>query len=188
MLGKVRMSKKWSRLSKDEYYLNIAKAVSARSPCIRRQFGAIIVKNDAVVSTGYNGPARGVINCMEVGCIKNELNIPPYEGYDYCPGVHAEENSLINAARHGTSVLGGILYLYGQRVDGNSSIEGKPCERCKRAIINAGIKEVVTKSSDEVIKRYNVFDWVKEDTKNYLEKFEKIKKENPPNISENFSS
>ncbi|EMR74333.1 deoxycytidylate deaminase, partial [Thermoplasmatales archaeon SCGC AB-539-N05] len=65
------MSKKWSRLSKDEYYLNIAKAVCTRSPCIRRQFGAIIVKDDAVVSTGYNGPARGVINCMEVGCIKN---------------------------------------------------------------------------------------------------------------------
>lgn len=170
------MSEKWSRLSKDEYYLNIAKAVCMRSPCIRRRFGAIIVKDDTVVSTGYNGPARGVINCMEVGCIKNELNIPPYEGYDYCPGVHAEENSLINAARHGTSVLGGVLYLYGQKFNGDSLTEGKPCARCKRAIINAGIEEVVTKSSDEIIMRYKVSDWVKEDTKNYLRKLEKVKK------------
>ncbi len=170
------MSKKWSRLSKDEYYLNIAKAVCTRSPCIRRQFGAIIVKDDAVVSTGYNGPARGVINCMEVGCIKNELNIPSYEGYDYCPGVHAEENSLINAARHGTRVLGGILYLYGQRVNGDSLTEGKPCARCKRAIINAGIEEVITKSSDESIIRYKVSDWAKEDTKNYLRELEKVRK------------
>jgi len=170
------MSKKWSRLSKDEYYLNIAKAVCMRSPCIRRQFGAIIVKNDAVVSTGYNGPARGVVNCMDVGCIKNELDIPSYTGYDYCPGVHAEENSLINAARHGTSVLDGVLYLYGQKFDGDSLIEGKPCDRCKRAIINAGIKEVVTKSSGGTIKKYKVSEWVKEDTENYLKKLEKARK------------
>ena len=175
MLGKVRMSKKWSRLSKDEYYLNIAKAVSARSPCIRRQFGAIIVKNDAVISTGYNGPARGVVNCMDVGCIKNELDLPPYTGYDYCPGVHAEENALLNAARHGSSVLDGTLYLYGQRFNGDSLTEGRPCDRCKRAIINAGIKKVVTKSVDGVIHKYKVSEWVKEDTENYLKKLEKAK-------------
>lgn len=169
------MSKKWLRLTKDEYYLDIAKAVCMRSPCIRRQFGAIIVKEDVVVSTGYNGPARGVINCLEAGCIKNELNIPSYEGYDYCPGVHAEENAVINAARHGASVLGGVLYLHGQKFNGKSLTEGKPCDRCKRAIINAGIKEVITRRSDGVILKNKVSDWVKEDTKNYLRKLEEVR-------------
>jgi len=162
------MQPKVTRPNKDEYYLNIAKAVGKRSPCIRKQFGAIIVKNDTVVSTGYNGPARGVVNCIDVGCIKNKLNIPSYTGYDYCPGVHAEENSIINAARHGVSVIDGILYLYGQKLDDNLADEVRPCNRCKRAIINAGIKEVVTKSSGGVMKRYKVSEWIKEDTKNYI--------------------
>jgi len=165
-----------SRPSKDEYYLEIAKAVCLRSPCIRRQFGAIIVREDVVVSTGYNGPARGVVNCMEVGCLKDELDLPHYSGYDYCDGVHAEENCIINAARHGASVLGGTLYIYGQNFGDSSPIEGKPCDRCKRAIINAGIKEVVTKKSDGGIVKTNVTDWAKEDTKQYLEKLKEARK------------
>jgi len=164
-----------SRPSKDEYYLEISKAVCLRSPCIRRQFGAIIVREDVVVSTGYNGPARGVVNCMEVGCLKDELNLPHYSGYDYCDGVHAEENCIINAARHGASVLGGTLYLYGQNFGDSSPIEGKPCDRCKRAIINAGIKEVVTKKSDGGIVKTDVGDWVKEDTKKYLDKLKEAR-------------
>jgi deoxycytidylate deaminase/intein/homing endonuclease len=83
-----------SRPSKDEYYLEISKAVCLRSPCIRRQFGAIIVKDDVVVATGYNGSPRGVVNCTEVGCLKDELDLPHYSGYDYCVGVHAEENCV----------------------------------------------------------------------------------------------
>lgn len=165
-----------SRLSKDEYYLGIAKAVCLRSPCIRRQFGAIIVRDDVVVATGYNGPARGVVNCMEVGCLKDELNLPHYSGYDYCDGVHGEENCIINAARHGASVLGGTLYLYGQNFGDSSPIEGKPCDRCKRAIINAGIKEVVTKNSDGKIVKTKVSDWIKEDTKQYLDKLKEARK------------
>ncbi len=165
-----------SRPNKDEYYLEISKAVCLRSPCIRRQFGAIIVKDDVVVSTGYNGPARGVVNCMEVGCLKDELDLPHYSGYDYCPGVHAEENCVYNAARHGASVLGGTLYLYGQNFGDSSPIEGKPCDRCKRALINAGIKEVVTKRSDGGIVKTNVADWVEEDTKKYLDKLEEARK------------
>ena len=82
------------RPSKDEYYLEIAKVVAKRSPCLRRHYGAIIIKDDAIVSTGYNGPARGSINCFEVGCIKDLLNLPHYAGYDYCPAVHAEENCV----------------------------------------------------------------------------------------------
>ncbi|HID61098.1 MAG TPA: dCMP deaminase family protein [Hadesarchaea archaeon] len=161
---------KYVRPNKDEYYLEIAKSVCLRSSCIRRQFGAIVVREDAVVATGYNGPARGVVNCMEVGCLKDELRLPHYSGYDYCPGIHSEENCIINAARHGTSVLGGVLYLYGQDFGDGSPIEGKPCDRCKRAIINAGIKEVVTKKSDSTIIKTKVSEWVKEDTKNYLSK------------------
>lgn len=160
------------RPSKDEYYLGIAKAVCQRSPCIRRQFGAIVIKNDAVVSTGYNGPARGVINCLEAGCLKEELDIPSYEGYDYCNGVHAEENAVINAARHGVSVLGGTLYLYGQKYETGETFEGKPCDRCKRTLINAGIEEVITKNKKGTIIKKDVKDWVSEDTKKYLKQLE----------------
>jgi dCMP deaminase len=163
------------RLSKDEYYLNIAKAVSMRSTCIRRQFGAIIAKDDVIVSAGYNGPARGVINCMEVGCLKEKLDIPSYEGYDYCPGVHAEENAVINAARHGANILGGTMYLYGRNFINGSLTEGRPCDRCRRVLINAGIKELVTKKSDGAIAKKRVSDWIEEDTKNYLRKLKEVK-------------
>jgi len=88
------------RISKVEYYLEIAKVVSLRSPCLRRKFGAIIVVNDAIVSTGYNGPARGVNNC-ELGCLKDKVDAPHYGGYEWCPAVHAEENAIVNAARNG---------------------------------------------------------------------------------------
>ena len=164
------------RPEKDIYYLNIARAVAQRSPCIRRKFGAIIVKNDSIVSTGYNGPARGSVNCDEVGCLKDILNLPHYSGYDFCPAVHAEENALLNAARHGSSVLGAILYLYGESPDGEVVEEGKPCDRCKRALINAGIDEVVTIRPDGKIVRYKVSDWAREDAENYLREFGKIKK------------
>jgi len=165
------------RPPKDIYYLDIAKAVAQRSPCIRRRFGAIIVKDDAIVSTGYNGPARGSVNCNEVGCLKDVMDLPSYTGYDYCPAVHAEENALLNAARHGTSVMGGILYLYGERVDGNVTEEGRPCARCKRALINAGIKEVVTLTPDGSVKRYKVSDWAKEDAESYIEMLKEAKRE-----------
>lgn len=174
--GKLRDMKANSRPSKDEYYLEIAKAVCLRSPCLRRKFGAIVVRNDVVVSSGYNGPARGVINCFEVGCLKDELNLPHYSGYDFCPGVHAEENCVINAARHGASVLGGTLYLFGLNYKDGSPTEAKPCDRCKRALINAGIKEVVLRKSDGSIARSNVVDWVKEDSEKYVRKIEEAKK------------
>jgi len=163
------------RPDKDRYYLNIAKAVAQRSPCIRRQFGAIVVKEDVIVSTGYNGPARGSINCNEIGCLKDLMNLPSYTRYDYCPAVHAEENALLNAARYGSSVLGGILYLYGQTPDGNIVEEGKPCDRCKRALINAGIKQVITIKPDKTIVRYNVSDWAKDDADNYMGEINKRK-------------
>ena len=128
------------RIEKERYYLEIAKAVALRSPCIRRKYGAIIVKNDSIVSTGYNGPARGSTNC-EIGCAKEILNLPHYSAYDYCPAVHAEENAIANAARNGSSVLEGILYLYGVDAKTNKPVAGMPCSRCKRLLINSGIKD-----------------------------------------------
>jgi dCMP deaminase len=164
------------RLSKEEYYLGIAKAVALRSPCLRRKYGAIIVKNDAIVSTGYNGPARGSTNCEEVGCIKEILNLPHYSGYDYCPAVHAEENAVINAARTGNSVIDGTIYLYGIDVKTNKPVAGMPCPRCKRVLINAGIKEVVTIDESGNITKYDVRSWIEEDKDNYLKIVEMAKK------------
>jgi len=164
------------RISKDEYYLEIAKAVALRSPCLRRKYGAIIVKNDAIVSTGYNGPARGSTNCEEVGCIKEILNLPHYSGYDYCPAVHAEENAIVNAARTGNSVLDGVLYLFGIDAKTKQPVAGVPCPRCKRALINAGIKEVVTIDENGKVVKYGVKDWVSEDKSNYWNVVEAAKK------------
>jgi dCMP deaminase len=166
------------RISKDEYYLQIAKAVAERSICLqmRRGFGAIIVTNDTIVSTGYAGPARGVGNCNEVGeCIRNALKQKPYESYDNCPSVHAEENAVINAARHGSKVFGGVMYLFGMHSDGRIS-HGLPCARCRRVLINAGIKEIVTMNEKDQIIKYNVDDWIEEDSKAYIDNLKKIRK------------
>jgi dCMP deaminase len=168
------------RPSKDEYYLEIAKTIALRSPCSLRRYGAIIVKNDAIVSTGYNGSARGVINCLDVGCIKEILNLPKGRGYEDCIGVHAEENCVVNAARNGTSILGGVLYISGIDRKGKL-VEAMPCSRCKRILINAGIERVVIRKEDGGIKYINTQDWVSEDTKTYLEKLERVKKDRNQN-------
>jgi dCMP deaminase len=164
------------RPPKDEYYLEIAKTVAQRSPCIRRKYGAVIVKNDAIISTGYNGPARGVINCFEVGCIKDLQNLPHGIAYEDCPGVHAEENAVVNAARNGSNVLGGSLYIAGVDREGKL-VEAIPCLRCRRILINAGIERVVIRKEDGGIKYINTQEWVSEDTKTYLEKLKRIKEE-----------
>ncbi|RLE54159.1 MAG: cytidine deaminase [Candidatus Methanomethylicota archaeon] len=164
------------RPNKDEYYLRIAEAVLQRSTCLLRKYGAIIVKNDAIVSTGYNGPARGVKNCDEFGfCLRELINAPKGHGYEYCPAVHAEENAIINAARLGASILGGKLYLVGKEVKTGKYTEAMPCERCRRAIINAGIVEVILRNADGSIKKINPKIWIEEDTKNYLEKARRFK-------------
>ena len=148
------------RPSKDEYYLGIAKEVSKRSTCLRRRFGAIIVKNDTIVSTGYVGAPRKTPNCIDLGyCKREELKIKPGERYELCRSVHAEANAIINAARSGTSVLGGKMYVYGENIDG-SPIDFEPCKMCKRMIINAGIEEVIINTRDGM-KKFKVEDWVK---------------------------
>ena len=152
------------RPNKDEYYLGIAKEVAKRSTCMRRRFGAIIVNNDQVISTGYVGAPRGTKNCIDIGfCPRQKANIPAGERYELCRSVHAEQNAIIHAARE--QMIGGTLYLYGENMDG-SIVEGKPCKMCTRVIINAGIKKVVTKSSRGV-HTHNVDDWVKDEIIEY---------------------
>ncbi|MFA5655135.1 MAG: dCMP deaminase family protein [Dysgonamonadaceae bacterium] len=133
-----------SRISKTEYYLGIAEAVAKRSTCLRRQYGAIIVKNDEIIATGYNGSPRGTDNCCDVGyCWREENNIPHGEQYEACLAVHAEQNAIISASRRDT--IDSVLYLVGfengKRI---SSEQVKPCKICEKMIINSGVKEVIT--------------------------------------------
>lgn len=131
------------RIKKDEYYLEIAKQVSLRSTCLRRRYGAVIVKNDEIISTGYNGSPRGFENCDEIGhCERKDANVPHGERYELCRSVHAEQNAIISASRR--DMLGSTLYLYGYDIEEGKEINPVPCDICKKLIINAGISEVVT--------------------------------------------
>jgi dCMP deaminase len=138
-----------NRISKDDYYLEIAKAVSLRSTCLRAHAGVIIVRNDAIVSTGYSGSPKGEPNCCDIGkCKRIELGISPGERYELCESVHGEMNAIINAARNGACVFGGIMYIFFVRLDGQKKKHGGPCLLCRRMMKNAGItgfkiKEIV---------------------------------------------
>ena len=131
------------RIDKDTYYLNIAKAVAERSTCLRRNYGAIIVKNDEVIATGYNGSARGESNCCDIYKSCPRKNKPHNSGdYSDCPAVHAEMNAIISAARK--DMIGSTLYLVGVESDGTRIENIEPCPICKRLIKNAGTKTLVT--------------------------------------------
>lgn len=131
-----------TRISKREYYLSIARAVSLRSTCLRRQYGAVIVKDDMIIATGYNGSARGEANCCDMGECWREINhIPHGERYEACVAVHAEDNAISQAGR---KTIGATLYLAG--FENGKPIDAKPCLMCERKIKNAGIKEVITSS------------------------------------------
>ena len=150
------------RTSKEQYYLDIADTVSERSTCLRRRYGAIIVRNDEIISTGYNGAPRGRQNCIDLGrCTREELNIPSGERYELCRSVHAEANAIISASRR--DMLDATLYLAGR-----DSASGKPlpiassCSMCRRLIINAGITRVVARDGEKVTVT-PVLDWIEED-------------------------
>lgn len=130
------------RISKYEYYLSIAKAVSLRGTCLRRNYGAVIVNNDEIISTGYTGSVRGSVNCCDYGrCKRNDLGIKSGERYELCNSVHAEANAIISAARR--DVIGGAMFLYGCDMDTYKPLsEPVPCLMCKRLIINSGIESV----------------------------------------------
>ena len=150
------------RLSKNEYYLNIAKEISQRCTCFRAKIGTIIVKEDVIVSTGYIGAPRKTKDCFERGeCLRSKLNIPHGQRYELCRSVHSEMNALINAARSGASVLGGDVYMWGQDPNGNL-IDAIPCFICKKMIINAGLKRFISATKDGKYKIFNIEDWAKE--------------------------
>lgn len=131
------------RPSKDEYYLGIAQAVAKRSTCIRRQYGAVIVKDDRIISTGYNGSARGCDNCCDKGvCWREQNHIPHGEQYEKCQAVHAEANAIING--NPSDMIGATLYLAGFE-DGKLIEDPKPCMMCERLITNARIEKVINK-------------------------------------------
>lgn len=149
------------RPSKDIYYLSIARQIGRRSTCIRRKFGAILVKDDAIIAAGYAGAPRDTPNCTDLGqCKRNEFNVPSGQRYELCRGVHAEANAIVNAARAGTSVVSSKMYIFGENNDG-TICEPKPCVNCRRLIINAGIEEVIA-PWQTTTKRYLVKNWIKE--------------------------
>jgi dCMP deaminase len=154
---------KQKRVSKDEYYLGIAKEVAQRSTCFRRSIGALIIRDDQIISTGYAGAPRKTKDSFEHGgCLRDRLNIPHGQRYELCRSVHAEQNAIINAARAGVSLLGGDMYIHGSIYGKEAPINAFPCFICKKMIINAGINRVICSSEDGKINIHRVSDWIKD--------------------------
>ena len=151
------------RRDKINYYLGLADVVSKRGTCLRRRYGAVIVKNDEVISTGYVGAPRGRMNCSDIGfCIRQKMNIPRGERYELCRSVHAEANAIISAERE--KMIGSTLYLSGREVDTGEYIKNSnSCSMCKRMVINAGIATVVVRDTEDTYRVIEVEDWIKND-------------------------
>ncbi len=151
------------RRDKINYYLDLAEIVSQRTTCLRRRYGAVIVKNDEVISTGYVGAPRGRKNCTDLGyCIRQELGIPRGERYELCRSVHAEANAIISASRD--KMIDATLYLTGVEVaDGSYVSNSCCCSMCKRMVINAGIKEVIIRDDKDNYRIIPVSDWIEDD-------------------------
>lgn len=151
------------RRDKTNYYLDLADVVSKRCTCLRRHYGAVIVKNDEVISTGYVGAPRGRKNCTDLGfCVRNKLNIPRGERYELCRSVHAEANAIISAERE--KMIGSTLYLSGREVEtGEYIANSNSCSMCKRMVINAGIQTVIIWDTENEYRVINVQDWIDND-------------------------
>ncbi len=151
------------RISKENYYLDIAETVIERATCLRRCYGAIIVKNDEIISTGYNGAPRGRCNCVDMGrCTRAELNIPQGQRYELCRSVHAEANAIISAARR--DMVGGTLYLAGKNAaTGELLHDTSSCSMCRRLIINAGLSKVICRTGKDTYTVTDVQDWISGD-------------------------
>ena len=151
------------RRDKINYYLDLAEVVSQRGTCLRRRYGAVIVKNDEVVSTGYVGAPRGRKNCSDIGtCIRQKMKIPRGERYELCRSVHAETNAIISASRD--KMIGSSLYLVGIEMDTGEYIRNaNSCSMCKRTIINAGIETVYIRDDKDNYRKVSVSDWVEDD-------------------------
>ena len=151
------------RRDKTNYYLDLAETVSQRCTCLRRHYGAVIVKNDEVISTGYVGAPRGRKNCTDLGtCVRQELHIPRGERYELCRSVHAEANAIISAPRD--KMIDSTLYLVGKEVDTGEYVRNALCcSMCKRMVINAGIETVVVRDDKDHYRIIPVSSWVEED-------------------------
>jgi dCMP deaminase len=152
------------RPSKDEYYMDLAKSVARRATCMKVEIGAVIIRDDQVVATGYCGAPRGTKDSLEHGfCLRQKLGIPSGQRYEMCRSVHAEQNAIINAARAGTSLLGGDMYIYGKtRGDDSHEIDAFPCFICKKMLLNCGFKRVVCSLADGGFKIFKIEDWQEE--------------------------
>ena len=150
------------RVDKHNYYLDMAETVLERATCLRRKYGAVIVKNDEVIATGYNGAPRGRENCTDLDfCAREKLNIKQGQNYELCRSVHAEQNAIISAARRDTK--GATMYMVGIDAKTGEVLDHiDSCIMCKRVVINAGIERVIVKdkSSEEGYKIYDVNDWI----------------------------
>jgi dCMP deaminase len=151
------------RKCKENYYLDIAEAVLARGTCLRRNYGAVIVKNDVIVSTGYAGAPRGRQNCSDIGeCTRRKHDVPRGERYELCRSVHAEANAIISASRK--DMLGGSMYLAGIDLGTRTYIKkANSCPMCQRLIINAGITRVICRNTPDKYTVVPVRDWVEND-------------------------
>lgn len=151
------------RTSKDLYYLGIAKEVSRRSTCFRRSIGAIIVRDDQIISTGYVGAPRKTKDSLEHGfCLRDKLGIPHGQRYELCRSVHAEQNAIINAARAGVSLLGGDMYIFGSEPEAETPINALPCYICKKMIVNCGLDRIVCSTAEGGAQVFRVEDWIKD--------------------------
>ncbi|MBQ7986647.1 MAG: cytidine deaminase [Clostridia bacterium] len=151
------------RRDKTNYYLDIAETVAERGTCLRRNYGAIIVKNDEIISTGYVGAPRGRENCSDLGfCIRQKMDIPRGERYELCRSVHAEANAIISASRD--KLIDSTLYLVGLEASTGELVANSCCcAMCKRMVINAGISQVIIRDTHDKYRVINVYDWVLDD-------------------------
>ena len=152
-----------NRISKENYYLNIAQTVLERATCLRRVYGAIIVKNDEIISTGYNGSPRGRKNCVDMGfCTREAMQVPRGERYELCRSVHAEANAIISASRN--DCIGADLYLVGKDAKTGEILgDATSCSMCRRTIINAGIRRVVIRNTPTEFTIVPVQQWIDDD-------------------------
>ena len=151
------------RISKENYYLDIAETVLERATCLRRVYGAIIVKNDEIISTGYNGAPRGRKNCVDMGfCTREAMQVPRGQRYELCRSVHAEANAIISASRR--DMVGSTLYLVGKDAQTGSLLgDATSCAMCRRQVINAGISKVVIRKTKTECDVVDVQGWVQQE-------------------------
>ncbi len=165
--------KSFDRPAWDQHWLDIASVMARRSTCLRRRFGAVIVKDNIILTTGYNGAPRNTPNCIDLEkCYRKEKNIEPGTLYEKCRAIHAESNAIINAAREGISIKDTVLYLYGENFDRSIVEDIIPCKMCRRMIINAGINKVIIPDNNK-IKVYDIMRWIIDSNEDPFKELEK---------------